>query len=401
MKHIYHALTLLLLCGLMLALSGEASADSILKLPAALTQIEENAFDGDKALGTVVLPNGITEIHSRAFADSSVREMNLPASLEYIADDAFEASKAVSFTAATGSYGYNWAKAHGFGVTDPNAPKYRALLIGNNAYKDSPLMGCINDMNAMSKLLSSFSNGFVCTTRQNQNEKGMLNAISAVFANATEKDTSLFYYAGHGMGYAGTTYHGALVGIDYIGTTDDLLTSKELAAALSKVPGRVIVILDSCHSGATINRGTGYELSDQETFDQDTGDELQEMEAFNQSMIDAFTACDTTIVLSDDEVFDSGELATSKFVVITACSKSQNSGEVSGQGLFTTAFVTGGGCKYGSSTYTGSMPADTNKDKKLSVWEITAYAKAEVQKRNSAQTVQFYAANISEILFWR
>ena len=382
MKYISFILSLLLLCGLLLTLPGAAYADSVLELPASVKLIEDGAFYGDRALGTVVLPDGITEIRSRAFSDSSVKEMNLPASLGFIADDAFDASSNVAFTAAADSYGYSWAKTHGFPVTDPDAVTYRALLIGNNAYKNNPLQGCINDMNAMSNLLLSFSNGFFCTARPDQTKSGMLSAIGSVFADAAGKDVSLFYYAGHGRGYTGTDSHGALVGID-----DTYLTSSELAAALSRVPGRVIVILDSCYSGAAIDR--------------DGGDGLRELEAFNQSMIDAFTACEPTLVLSDDEVFDAGELAQSKFVVITACGKSQIAGEVNGHGLFTAALVTGGGCNYGSSAYTGSMPADTNGDSRLSVEEIASYTANAVAGRNASQTVQSYAADMSETLFRR
>ena len=500
MKIFRRVLSLFMLGVMLIALASSAAyAESGLVLPKALKIIEERAFYGDKSLGTVVLPDGITEIHSRAFANSSVSEINLPLSLDYIADDAFDNAASVSFFAKTGSYGYNWAVQHnapvydlsalpesahpyasncnlewvyrhptsaaslyvtfssdteleadydfltitdangnateysgtdlagirlrlpgntfrlkltsdgsvqkyGFRITDITAssksePMYRALLIGNNAYPDSPLYGCINDMNAMSKLLRSFSNGFTCTTKPNQTKSGILSAISSTFAGATENDVSLFYYAGHGSGsesYVDSTYSGALYCID-----GKNLTSKELADALSKVPGRVIVILDSCFSGAMINRDAGGDLSDTETFNQGTEDELAAMEAFNQSMIDAFTAQDTTLPLSDDAVFDIGELATSKFVVITGASKMQTSGEISGQGLFTTAFVTGGGCTYGSSTYNGSMPADSNKDKRLSVAEIGSYSRSEVNKKSSTQTVQYYAANTSEVLFWR
>ena len=396
MKYISFILTLILLSGLLLSLPGTACADSVLELPAAVKLIEDSAFYGNRALGTVVLPNGITEIRSKAFADSSVRDINLPASLGFIADDAFDACSSVSFTASADSYGFNWAKAHGFPVTDPDAVTYRALLIGNNAYKDKPLHGCINDMNAMGSLLRSFSNGFSCTARPDQTKSGMLSAISSVFADAAGKDVSLFYYAGHGVYSDGTAYLGALRGVD-----DMFLTSNELAAALSKVPGRVIVILDSCYSGSAIDRGTGYDLSDQEAFNQGTEDDLEAMEAFNQSMIDAFAGCDTTLVLSDDEVFDAGELAKSKFVVITACSKTQFAAEINGQGLFTTTLVTAGGCRYGSSAYTGSMPADTNKDSQLSVEELVDYTGREVSRKKASQSVQSYAANTSEVLFWR
>ena len=65
---------------------------------------------------------------------------------------------------------------------------------------DNPLQGCINDMKAMSNLLRSFSNGFACTTKQNQTKSGMLSAIRSVFAGAAEKDGKLLTSGGRVLG---------------------------------------------------------------------------------------------------------------------------------------------------------------------------------------------------------
>ena len=68
-------------------------AESVIKtltLPAALQIIEEEAFYGNTSIEKVVVPDGTTEIHSKAFADSSMTELVLPDSLTFIAEDAFE-----------------------------------------------------------------------------------------------------------------------------------------------------------------------------------------------------------------------------------------------------------------------------------------------------------------------
>ena len=59
-------------------------------LPADLTSVEDGAFFGDGSLETVILPESIRTIGSKAFAGSGVTTVNLPDSLEYIADDAFD-----------------------------------------------------------------------------------------------------------------------------------------------------------------------------------------------------------------------------------------------------------------------------------------------------------------------
>lgn len=87
------------------------SCADTLSLPGSLTVIEEEAFYGDTSLDEVVLPEGITEIGSLAFAESSLRTVNLPISLNSIADDAFDESVIIT---ATGGMAYIWAVEHGY-----------------------------------------------------------------------------------------------------------------------------------------------------------------------------------------------------------------------------------------------------------------------------------------------
>ena len=85
---------LILVLIVLLSVSGMAMA-ATLTLPDGVTVIEEQAFYGDTSLDTVVLPENITRIDSKAFAYSSVKRIYLPAKLSYIASDAFTGCSAV------------------------------------------------------------------------------------------------------------------------------------------------------------------------------------------------------------------------------------------------------------------------------------------------------------------
>ena len=275
-------------------------------------------------------------------------------------------------------------------------PNYRALCVGNENY--SPVLpGCLNDMNTMAGMLSGLANSFEVSTLPDASAGEILNAISYAYAGATEDDVSLFSYSGHGLDDGGGSYMGALCGTD-----GSYLTTSQLANALSAVPGRVIVLLDSCHSGALIGR-------DGEVTQATAAD----LDAFNQSVISAFAACDSTIVFEQSELMldeesgepvpKSGELdGQTKFIVITAASMSESSysmtsGDMS-YGLFTKTFVEGCGSGYPGGSYTGSIPCDSNGDSKISVSEIYNYVKTITGYKQSAQC---YAANMSEVMFMR
>ena len=95
---------------LLLASSGAtALADTVLTMPAALRIIEEEAFCGANAIDKVVLSDNVTEIQARAFANSTLSEINLPDSLTFIDESAFDGPEKVTVTANPGTYAYNWA----------------------------------------------------------------------------------------------------------------------------------------------------------------------------------------------------------------------------------------------------------------------------------------------------
>ena len=92
----------ILLCMLALMLLATAGA-ATLKLPAQLTAIEAMAFCGDKSLDEVTLPEGVLSIGAKAFADSSVKKINLPASLTATLVGAESLVKPVPFATSEGT----------------------------------------------------------------------------------------------------------------------------------------------------------------------------------------------------------------------------------------------------------------------------------------------------------
>ena len=273
---------------------------------------------------------------------------------------------------------------------------YWALLIGENDYPgDSALEGCVNDMNTMAGMLRGLKNSFSVQTLPNSTRSQIMNALSTAFAGATDDSVSLFYFSGHGLNVKDSPTdqnQGALSPIDR--KEAGYITFSTLASTLSQVKGRVIVILDSCHSGAAIGKSA---ISKQEM--------EQQIKAYNQAAIAAFSGY--RIAATEEEVAKYGELATSKFIVITAAKSAESSydGSYDGsgydQGRFTAAVIKGMGCTYPNGTYSGSMPADKNGDKQITLKELYDYAyNTALNWGSTAQHAQYYGSD-SEVMFTR
>ncbi|MCL4261691.1 MAG: caspase family protein [Anaerolineae bacterium] len=141
-----------------------------------------------------------------------------------------------------------------------------AVLVGVNKYDDwhnySKLQVCVQDVVATRDAL--IASGYDpqrirLITDEGPEEPGRANIITALkaVADATEPDDSLlFYYSGHGAEFNKESY---LVARD-----GRKLTLSDTAVAISRVkeiitaaPARAkIIILDACHSGADIGKGS-------------------------------------------------------------------------------------------------------------------------------------------------
>lgn len=124
----------------------------------------------------------------------------------------------------------------------------KALVVGIDAYNNSPLSGCCNDAESIKDLLANHENGdpnFDVWKKENVATKGELRKlIEQCFEG--DADVALFYYSGHGYidsvgGYLVTP---DCLEHDYGVSLQDVLT----IANNSKCKERII-ILDSCYSG--------------------------------------------------------------------------------------------------------------------------------------------------------
>lgn len=84
------------------------------KLPASTFYVDDEAFVGNSTIQSVVAPDGLQVIGTRAFADcANLKCITLPDSVSYIAEDAFENTPDVVIFATVGSYAWQWAEKQG------------------------------------------------------------------------------------------------------------------------------------------------------------------------------------------------------------------------------------------------------------------------------------------------
>ena len=125
--------------------------------------------------------------------------------------------------------------------------RYRALLIGQqniSGYRSTNRNA--GDVQLMMSMLESIKGptgeSYEITTRTNLSSSATKAAIESTFANSTDSDVLLFFIATHGDTTSTGENAGALV---MAGGNRDMLTLPTLAGWLSKVNGKVIVIVVS------------------------------------------------------------------------------------------------------------------------------------------------------------
>ena len=127
MKPTCRLFAFLLVLAMLLTNSGmTALAEAVLTMPAALEIIDEEAFYGSTSIDKVVLSDKVTEIRARAFANSTLSEINLPDSLTFIDESAFDGPDKVKVTVNEGSWAYDWAMQN----------EYITAIIDDTVYYD-------------------------------------------------------------------------------------------------------------------------------------------------------------------------------------------------------------------------------------------------------------------------
>ena len=134
----------------------------------------------------------------------------------------------------------------------------RALLVGCDAFLTHENTAPSAQMNVerMARLLQSDSRGYESIAREEQGVPGveyLREAVQTAFAGADANDVSVLYICTHGL-YDRISLEPLLVLSD--GRKEESLTALALRQMLDQVPGKKIIILDACNSGAFIGKGT-------------------------------------------------------------------------------------------------------------------------------------------------
>ncbi len=316
--------------------------------------------------------------------DGKIREVETGEPLvDFTIQDAGRLTVTVTATDEVGDYASATSAALTVSGTDP---VYRALLIGNTYPGTSlALPGCDNDVAGMKSMLSRMTaTPYRITTRSNLSASGMESAILSAFSAATPNDVSLFYFSGHGQNAVGTSYHGALVGT---GTT--YLSVARLKTILDQIPGKKIVIIDSCHSGAMISRSA----------DSTAAVSKSELSAFNSKVVTAFSA----------QTRGANDLANSGYYVITAAHSAEEAVNMGYDadddgildkhfGLFTYSLTQGSGWNMATNK-ARSLSADSDSNGEITLYEAYSYARYKALQSNPNQTAQVYPANSSMVVW--
>ncbi len=138
-------------------------------------------------------------------------------------------------------------------VVEPEPPAIReprlALVIGNAAYRESPLRNPVNDAGAIAAKLRSL--GFEVIEKHNLTQKQIGRTLSEFRSRLVPGGTALFYYAGHGLQVGGVNYLPA-VDADIASEEDVPTQAIDLNKVLSVMEGgktRVnLVYLDACRN---------------------------------------------------------------------------------------------------------------------------------------------------------
>lgn len=129
----------------------------------------------------------------------------------------------------------------------------RALLVGIDDYASAPLSGCVNDATAMAQLLErnedqslNFDVRLLTAPGQSITRASLTEAIDKLFS-LDDAEIALLYFSGHGTE---DNLDGYLVTPDAAKYEEGVALSNVLARASASRAQEVVIILDSCMSGA-------------------------------------------------------------------------------------------------------------------------------------------------------
>lgn len=458
----------------------EKEKQQILRIESGVTRIKDGAYDGNQKLREVELPESVTEIGHKAFANTAIRYIYIPAGVTAIEDDAFAGSSNLACLTPAGSYAAGWCDAHGIKWHEPSyltglspvstalvkngakakiksgiqpviskaKPKwkssdekiftvddkgnifgnypgqavltvsspdgsitakvkvtvqanYRAVLFSESTFDGGVIQRNRGDVRLMKNMLASVTGPdggkYTVSSYDDLTADQVYDKISKLLVTPSrDGDVSMFFIASHGD-YRSMTeqYAGRL----WCRNRQTWLELPTLAKKLSKIKGKVIVLLESCGPGAALHDFSAKAAA--------ASAEQEDAMDLSREIMSAFSSADPGLSVYQSKEVDTkktGKTAgaprsnasrfqTSKFVVLTAAAYREMSYMYGGdtKNLFPYWLVQGVGTS-------GSMPADANKDGKLTLNELYKYV---YKKTAYKQTPQVYPKNSDYVLFLR
>ncbi|MEG2388087.1 MAG: caspase family protein [Clostridia bacterium] len=249
----------------------------------------------------------------------------------------------------------------------PKKVNCRVYVIANSDYPGTniDLDGPITDKKILSGAYKNASFAGVPAevfVHENLGSKQVMKVLCDMAkSGADEDDLSVFYYSGHGEGGSDPALRGALYCVD-----DANVPVDRVRAALDRVPGRVLVILDSCLSGQFIEQKSVRE-------------QAEAAKDYNQAVIAAFAGATAKKPLPDSSV-------SKKYMILTASRPLELAWETDKHGLFTYYLGKGIGFDDEANPKVSVLHADTNGDMRVSLSEIYDYAAPKVYEGSISDT---------------
>ena len=246
----------------------------------------------------------------------------------------------------------------------------RALVLGETSTSAVP----IEDVNAMEKVFSN-QNFSEVVRFPDKTKAEIIAKMEELFKSSSESDVNYLYL----------TCHGGEDGTIAIGSDKTSFSGWELASILKQYKGKFVVMLDCCYSGKIIDVGKSDKKvasKSEEKFDE-------------QAFLAGFS--------TGDVASKNGEMLNSKFLVLCASCKDEESYSAVGVGSLATRYWAMGTGWDPLQNRMISPMADTNANGKITLEELYQYSYPlvleDASKIREEQHVSVYPKNSQFVLF--
>ena len=199
------------------------------------------------------------------------------------------------------------------------------------------------------------------------------STIKETFQDATDSTYSYIYINCHGSTNALWLYMN--------GDRTASLSFADLRDILDEIPGMKVLLIESCHSGASITPKSTLRKKINITRD--------DLRAFSQSIISAFKPRAKAAIATRSATVKKSALRYGEFKVITACQAAESAwGNLSGN-RFTKHWAKGCGWDW-ENNRNQDRAADTNGDNLVTLPDLVAYSRHEViQQYENGKVVEY------------